>query len=460
MCLQACSQVLDGEGLHRMLRGVRWPRSAVGIVAICALAFAIDGCSSAAPGDIVPPFTAGGSPAADHSAGGASGHFGDGAAGLRIDDDSSPGEGCIPSTCQACEACDAGTCEDRGPNGCRESGTGGIDASADAFDAEQDAADAANDLGGRTSCPAMVEVPRGDICRTGACDHPPSCDHLDPICGPCGNEDCCTSLIVPAGEFRRFHDPAYHASVSRFALDEYEVTVGRFRRFTFSYGNISSLEPGAGAHPRIPQDTGWNGEWLGQLPLPGDLGYCVDKIDSTWTSSSGASEALPMNCINWYVAFAFCAWDGGRLPTQTEWAHAAMGGAEERAYPWSVPPSSTIIDDRYANYACKERNACDVFPRLAYAGDKPFGAGRWGHFELSGNAAEWNLDFFSSLQPGDCIDCARLTPQAAYEQVRVISGGDYQSLSDNLRTDRPIKGAPSQTPSPTVGFRCARDLAP
>ena len=64
----------------------------------------------------------------------------------------------------------------------------------------------------------------------------------------------------------------------------------------------------------------------------------------------GANESLPINCITWYEAFAFCAWDGGFLPTEAEWNYAAAGGSEQRAYPWSNPPTSTTIDCSHANY--------------------------------------------------------------------------------------------------------------
>ena len=56
-------------------------------------------------------------------------------------------------------------------------------------------------------------------------------------CGPAGNESCCASLLVPGGTFYRSYDGTNHidksfpATVADFALDKYEIAVGRFRAF-------------------------------------------------------------------------------------------------------------------------------------------------------------------------------------------------------------------------------------
>ena len=58
---------------------------------------------------------------------------------------------------------------------------------------------------------------------------------------------------------------------------------------------------------------------------------------STWLDNAG-HELHPINCVTFYVSYAFCIWDGGRLPTEAEFEFAAAGGSDDRLYPWGDTP--------------------------------------------------------------------------------------------------------------------------
>ena len=297
----------------------------------------------------------------------------------------------------------------------------------------------------------------------------PSCTGLAATCGPSGIGSCCASLLVSGGAFYRSYDGvtytnmSYPATVSDFALDKYEITVGRFRAFVNAGRGTQASPPitGDGVHPLIA-GSGWDSSWNTNLPADTASLKVAVKCDSTfqtWTDTPGANESRPMNCINWYDAFAFCAWDGGRLPTEAEWNYAAAGGSEQREYPWG-----SGIDATRASYNVDSTSQCmgdgvagcsltDLVP----VGSKPTGNGHWGHSDLSGNVLEWTLDYyFQPYSPSTCNDCAALSPSGS----RMMRGGNFNSDAAHARSSN--RGFDM---SPIVryyagGSRCARAASP
>jgi formylglycine-generating enzyme required for sulfatase activity len=283
-------------------------------------------------------------------------------------------------------------------------------------------------------------------------DTPPSCRGLAPTCGADRSQSCCASAVVPGGTYFRgydgltFTDHNYPATLSDFRLDDDEITVGRFRRFLAAYpGNLPAA--GAGKNPHDPSDPGWDPGFVAMMAADRNelaAALSCDPMKQTWTDAPGGGETRPINCITWYDAFAFCVWDGGRLPTEAEWNYAASGGSEQRAYPWSSEPMSMVIDDSYAVYC---GNSCDA---PASVGAKPKGNGKWGQADLGGNVSEWLLDG-DAVWTTTCTDCA----DTADELNRVVRGGGYaDDASSLLSASHLTVGRPARTPR--IGSRCAR----
>ncbi|WP_437830727.1 formylglycine-generating enzyme family protein [Sorangium sp. So ce1153] len=293
------------------------------------------------------------------------------------------------------------------------------------------------------------------LCIDGRCTHPPSCDGLPANCGASKDENCCASAVIPGGTFNRGNNDAHPATVSEFRLDRFETTVGRFRAFVAAYPE-SKPASGAGANLQI-RESGWNTIWDGALPPDAadlrELLKC-DSAFQTWTDDVGMNERLPINCLSWYDAFAFCAWDGGRLPTEAEWNYAAAGGDEQRQYPWSIPPDSTSIDGKYASYDClgdeSDRQECAFADILAIGSKSPLGDGRWGQSDLGGGLWEWVLDWHAGYS-AHCDDCANLAPSTS----RVTRGGSWSNSGSYLLSSYRNNSDPEYRNIYT-GVRCAR----
>ena len=245
-------------------------------------------------------------------------------------------------------------------------------------------------------------------------------------CGVDHKQSCCSVASVPDAR------PSGYP-VAGFDLDVYEVTSGRFESFVAATGGNLRDAAAQGKWP------GWKPEWTEQLPAsradvddqlgpsckarsaldeygaltwPADRivqsvnGYMVDDNERAADIRADATpdrlHQKPINCVTYYVAAAFCAWDGGRLPTNTEWGYVAQGGAEKRAYPWGAdvtaanavtdlkpPPDSGFFTfpDGFS-YNDLGMNAYHIAP----PGSKPAGRGKWGHEDLGGNLLEWTAD--------------------------------------------------------------------
>lgn len=305
-------------------------------------------------------------------------------------------------------------------------------------------ADAGADAGANVDAGGIADASLPDASAPDASPVRPSCSS-EPTCNDDGSQiSCCTTLDIPGGSYDRGGDSQFPATVAAFTMDKYEVTVGRFRAFVDQYDGTPPAV-GAGAHPLIA-GSGWDAAWNAQLPatkvaLMSSL-HCESPLD-TWTDTAGAHESYPINCVSWYIAFAFCAWDGARLTTEAEWEFAAAGGSENRLYPWGA-------DAPTANHANWGGGVST--PREA-VGSTPLGDARFGHADLAGSQWEWNLDYFAAYE-STCNNCAQLTPEAH----RLLRGGGWSDAMNELGAANRYSGEPPGDVSSDIGIRCGRSL--
>jgi formylglycine-generating enzyme len=290
-------------------------------------------------------------------------------------------------------------------------------------------------------------------CAGGWCASP-SCTNLAATCGSAGNGNCCESLRVAGGTFYRGTDATAQATVTAFRLDKYEVTVGRFRAFRAAWeaGYRPALGAGKHSHLNMGQglsdgnggyEGGWDAAWQAQVNVADSA---REGSYTTWTATPSGNENLPINYVSWFEGFAFCVWDGGFLPSETEWEYAAAGGSEERTYPWGT----AAPDCDRANFVLDGSSCSGTSTHSNPVGSLPLGDGVWKHSDLGGNVREWCLDLDAPLTP-QCSDCVQL----ATGTLRSCRGGANAQNAEPLAAAARVAINPT-TRATTTGFRCAR----
>jgi formylglycine-generating enzyme required for sulfatase activity len=293
----------------------------------------------------------------------------------------------------------------------------------------------------------------------------------DCLDGDGGTKSCCTSPEVAGGTFYPLYSHTSSGAtvwgdsltVSDFRLDTYLVTVGRFRQFVEAWNGGAGYLPaaGSGKHAHLNgglglvnsgasggYESGWKTAWNAAVT---PTNAALRGGGMTWTPTPGSQENLPINGANWYEAYAFCIWDGGFLPSDAEWNYAAVGGSQQRAYPWGFTDPGTTT--QYAVFGCSYPDAggnCAA-ATVEAVGSAWRGAGRWGQLDLEGELLEWGIDWVNG-PGGSCIDCAYLTGGTS----RALEGCSYACPASELELEMATTGSIPTVRDELCGFRCAR----
>jgi len=309
----------------------------------------------------------------------------------------------------------------------------------------------------------------------------PSCQSPGPGRTDCGadQENCCTSVTIPGGSFYRSYGTTIQgqllggtrgdpATVSPYRLDKYLVTVGRFRQFVAAFSGQNGgakwkPDEGKGKHTHLYSGRGLQDSGSPGLFEPGwDSGddssltsgsLACDPDLATWTSDPGQNENRPVNCVNWPLAYAFCIWDGGFLPSENEFEFATAAGGQQRVFPWGNEDPGASPD--YVIYKCDYppgNTTCTGVTNIAPVGTARLGAGYYGQLDLAGELNEWMLDYNAGYTV-PCTDCAFLT----HASGRSVRGGYFNSSSSiEILSSYRNEGLYPTNNFMSNGFRCAR----
>jgi eukaryotic-like serine/threonine-protein kinase len=207
-------------------------------------------------------------------------------------------------------------------------------------------------------------------------------------------------VVIPAGEFVKGatgaldERPVQKKTLPRYAIDRTEVTRGMYARCVRAR----------------------------RCPAPPAAMDLAEEPD------------LPVTLVSFKDATAYCAFAGGRLPTEDEWEKAARG-TDGREFPWGAGADCSRAN--WGNFDGEGPCAGKNPGRPVAVGRYPTGASPFGVLDLGGNVWEWVNGTYED-EPGR----------------RVVRGGSCCSYFVEPRAANRNAWAADHRDA-DLGFRCA-----
>lgn len=210
-------------------------------------------------------------------------------------------------------------------------------------------------------------------------------------------------------------------------------------------------------HEEVPHRVYLSDFWIDRREVTvAQYGQCAAAGRCAEAPYAAGGERLnrpdfPVVFVTWNDAQTYCAWVGGRLPTEAEWERAAKG-MTQRIYPWGNVYNPLLSN--HGRLGWDSLDASDGFMELAPVGSFPDGRTADGIVDLAGNAEEWVSDYYEPNFPNASV----VNPKGPdHGDERVVKGGSYGSARPWLRSSARAKEPPNVRRA-FRGFRCVKPV--
>ncbi len=174
----------------------------------------------------------------------------------------------------------------------------------------------------------------------------------------------------------------------------------------------------------------------------------------------------PKMGVAWFDADKFCRAMGKRLPTEAEWEKAARGPDGE-INPWGNEPANceraVIMNRKGRSCGIKKLGGSAEVGRVLAVKSRP--PGRYGLYDMVGNAEEWVADWWTKSWEACGEACAGKNPKGPCNgavkcpkhSYKAVRGGSWYWPADHATGYHRRRHFPANDPFHHFGFRCAAD---